>query len=139
GSRVRVKGKGQVNPLNQQRGDLFLVIELEPHPFFQFEGDNLVCEVPLAPDEAVLGASIEVPTPDGLVTMKVPPGVKSGQSLRLRGKGWLIPKQGRGDQLVKLVITPPKQLSTKERELYEQIRANRSEDPRQALAKFTSL
>ncbi|MFM7191744.1 MAG: DnaJ domain-containing protein, partial [Microcystaceae cyanobacterium] len=58
GSRVRVKGKGQVNPLNQQRGDLFLVIELEPHPFFQFEGDNLVCEVPLAPDEAVLGASI---------------------------------------------------------------------------------
>lgn len=139
GSRVRVKGKGQVSPLNQQRGDLFLVIELEPHPFFQFEGDNLVCEVPLAPDEAVLGASIEVPTPDGLVTMKVPPGVKSGQSLRLRGKGWIIPKQGRGDQLVKLVITPPKQLSAKERELYEQIRAHRSEDPRQALAKFTSL
>jgi len=139
GSRVRVKGKGQVNPLNQQRGDLFLVIELEPHPFFQFEGDNLVCEVPLAPDEAVLGASIEVPTPDGLVTMKVPPGVKSGQSLRLRGKGWLIPKQGRGDQLVKLVITPPKQLSVKERELYEQIRANRSENPRQALAQFTTL
>ncbi len=139
GSRVRVKGKGQVNPLNQQRGDLFLIVELEPHPFFQFEGDNLVCEVPIAPDEAVLGASIDVPTPDGLVTMKVPPGIKSGQSLRLRGKGWVIPKEGRGDQLVKLVITAPKQVSPQERELYEQIRANRSENPRQALAKFTSL
>jgi curved DNA-binding protein len=104
GSRVRLRGKGQVNPYNQQRGDLYLNIELENHPFFHFEGENLVCEVLISPDEAVLGASIEVPTPDGLVTMKVPSGVRSGQSLRLRGKGWVLPKAGRGDELVKLII-----------------------------------
>lgn len=93
----------------------------------------------IAPDEAVLGASINVPTPDGLVTMKVPAGVKSGQSLRLRGKGWRQGKDGRGDQLVRLVIEPPKNLSQIERECYEKIQANRSENPRRALDQFTAL
>lgn len=139
GSRVRIKGKGLVNPHNQQRGDLYLNVELEAHPLFQFEGDNLVCEVPITPDEAVLGASIEVPTPNGLVTMKVPAGVKSGQSLRLRGKGWVLPKDGRGDQLVRLVIETPKNLSDLEREYYEKIRDIRTGSPRQSLARFTSL
>ena len=133
GSRVRVKGKGAVNPYNQQRGDLYLNIELQSHPFFQFEGDNLVCEVPVTPDEAVLGASIEVPTPDGLVTVKVPPGIRSGQSLRLRGKGWVNPKDGRGDQLVKIVIDTPQSLSETEREYYEKIRATRTYNPRSNL------
>ncbi|NES84138.1 MAG: DnaJ domain-containing protein [Moorea sp. SIO2B7] len=84
GSRVRVKGKGKLDSYTRRRGDLYLNVELQPHSFFEFEGDNLVCEVPIAPDEAVLGASIEVPTPDGLVTMRVPSGIRSGQSLRPR-------------------------------------------------------
>jgi curved DNA-binding protein len=133
GSRIRVKGKGQINPYSKLRGDLYLVVETQPHPFFQFEGDNLVCEVPITPDEAVLGASIEVPTPDGTVTMNVPAGVRSGQSLRLRGKGWPKPKDGRGDQLVRLVIVPPAQISQTEREYYEKIRDSRSFDPRSHL------
>lgn len=139
GSRVRLRGKGQVNPYNQQRGDLYLNIELENHPFFQFEGDNLICEVLISPDEAVLGASIEVPTPDGLVTMKVPSGVRSGQSLRLRGKGWALPKGGRGDELVKLVIDTPKTLNEIERECYQKIQANRSVNPRAALDNFKGI
>ena len=139
GSRVRMRGKGQVNPYNQQRGDLYLNIELENHPFFQFEGDNLICEVLISPDEAVLGASIEVPTPDGLVTMKVPSGVRSGQSLRLRGKGWALPKGGRGDELVKLVIDTPKTLNEIERECYQKIQANRSVNPRAALDNFKGI
>ena len=139
GSRVRLRGKGQVNPYNQQRGDLYLNIELENHPFFQFEGDNLICEVLISPDEAVLGASIEVPTPDGLVTMKVPSGVRSGQSLRLRGKGWALPKGGRGDELVKLVIDTPKTLNEIERECYQKIQANRSVNPRAALDDFKGI
>lgn len=133
GSRIRIKGKGQVNPYSQQRGDLYLVVDLQAHPFFQFDGDNLVCEVPIAPDEAVLGASIEVPTPDGTVTMNVPAGIRSGQTLRLRGKGWLNPKGGRGDQLVRITIAPPTTLSSTERDYYEKIRANRSYDPRSHL------
>ncbi|HBE50115.1 MAG TPA: molecular chaperone DnaJ, partial [Cyanobacteria bacterium UBA11369] len=133
GSRIRVKGKGAVSPYNQQRGDLYLNIELQPHPFFQFEGDNLICEVPIAPDEAVLGAKIEVPTPDGNVTVNVPPGIRSGQSLRLRGKGWPNPKSGRGDQMVKILIVAPKEISAVEREYYEKIRSSRSFNPRSNL------
>jgi curved DNA-binding protein len=133
GSRMRIRGKGQLNPATQQRGDLYLNIELASHPFFQLEGDNLICEVAIAPDEAVLGASIEVPTPDGFVTMNVPAGIRSGQTLRLRGKGWALPKGGRGDQMVRIVIAPPKELSSTERELYEKLRDNRSYDPRSNL------
>ncbi len=133
GTKIRVRGKGQVNPSNRQRGDLYLKIEVQPHPFFQFDGNNLVCEVPIAPDEAVLGASIEVPTPEGMVTMNIPAGIRSGQILRLRGKGWSSPKGDRGDQLVKVAIAPSKDLSDIERECYEKIRANRSVDPRSSL------
>jgi len=133
GSRMRIRGKGQLNPATQQRGDLYLNIELASHPFFQLEGDNLICEVAIAPDEAVLGASIEVPTPDGAVTMNIPAGIRSGQTLRLRGKGWALPKGGRGDQMVRILIAPPKELSSTERELYEKLRDNRSYDPRSNL------
>ncbi|MCU0526429.1 MAG: DnaJ domain-containing protein [Elainella sp. Prado103] len=133
GSRIRVKEKGQINPYSRRRGDLYLIVETKPHPFFQFEGDNLVCEVPIAPDEAVLGAAIEVPTPDGSVTMNVPAGIRSGQTLRLRGKGWRTPKGDRTDQLVRVMIVPPTNLSTPERDLYEKLRSNRSSDPRSAL------
>jgi len=133
GNRLRVRGKGQVNPMTQQRGDLYLKVELQPHSFFQIEGDNLVCEVAITPDEATLGASIDVPTPDGTVNVKLPAGVRSGQSLRLRGKGWPLAKGGRGDQLVKVAIAPPKELSQQEREYYEKIRAIRTYDPRSHL------
>ena len=134
GTKVRLRGKGQTNPYSNQRGDIYLVINLQPHHIFQFEGDNLVCEVPIAPDESVLGGKIQVPTPDGSVTMNLPPGVKSGQSLRLRGKGWPSPKGARGDQLVRVVITPPKTLSDQERELYEKIQRDRTTDPRSHLS-----
>ena len=130
GSRIRLRGKGQYSSYNRQRGDLYLNVQLIPHSFFSFEGDNLVCEVPITPDEFVLGASIDVPTPDGKVLVKIPAGIRPGQSLRLRGKGWSLPKGGRGDQLVKIAIAPSKQLSAKEKKLYEQIRAIRSENPR---------
>ncbi|NJO41496.1 MAG: DnaJ domain-containing protein [Cyanobacteria bacterium CRU_2_1] len=133
GKRIRVKGKGQMNPYSRQRGDLYLIIDVQPHPFFQFDGDNLICEVPITPDEAVLGASIEIPTPDGTVTMSIPAGIRSGQTLRLRGKGWRDPKGGRGDQLVRIQIVPITNLSAIEREYYEKLRANRSFDPRSHL------
>jgi curved DNA-binding protein len=136
GSRIRVRGKGQVSAPNQPRGDLYLNVELKPHAFFQFDGDNLICEVPITPDEAVLGTMIEVPTPDGTVSVKVPPGIRSGQSLRLGGKGWPRPKGGRSDQLVRIVIATPKDISSTEREYYEKIRAQRSYNPRSYLSQI---
>ncbi|MBE9092990.1 DnaJ C-terminal domain-containing protein [Tychonema sp. LEGE 07203] len=133
GSRIRIKGKGRPSPFSQQRGDLYLTIEILPHSFFRFEGDDIVCDIPIRPDEAVLGAEIRVPTPDGSVTMKVPKGVRSGQSLRLRGKGWTLQKGGRGDLLAKLQIVTPKDLSAIEQECYEKIQANTSFNPRTQL------
>ena len=134
GSKIRVKGKGQVDPYTKQQGDLYLKLEVLPHAFFQFEGENLVCEVPITPDEAVLGASIEVPAPEGTIVVKFPAGMRSGQSLRLRGKGWPKPKKDeRTDLLVKIAIVPPKELTAQERELYEKIKANRTFNPRNTL------
>ena len=137
GSRIRVRGKGQFNPYSQERGDLYLNVELQSHSFFEFDGDNLTCEVPIAPDEAALGASIDIPTPDGTVTMNIPAGIRSGQTLRLRGKGWPKPKGGRSDQLVRVIITVPKSLSDSERQVYEQLKENRSANPRQAIASIS--
>ncbi|MEC4802767.1 MAG: DnaJ C-terminal domain-containing protein [Jaaginema sp. PMC 1079.18] len=130
GSRVRVRGKGNSNNYSRSRGDLYLNVELEKHPFFEFENDKLVCEVPITPDEAALGVAIEVPTPDGMVTVKVPPGIRSGQSLRLRGKGWQGSNNRRGDQLVRIAIATPQNLSDTEREYYEKLREARSTNPR---------
>ncbi len=130
GTRVRVRGKGMVNPLTGQRGDLYLKVEIQPHSFFKFDGDNLACEVPITPDEAVLGTQIDIPTPDGMVKLNVPAGIRSGQSLRLRGKGWSQPGGGRTDLLVKIAIVAPKELTSVEREYYEKIRNSRSFNPR---------
>ncbi|MCF2972171.1 DnaJ domain-containing protein [Synechococcus sp. Nb3U1] len=134
GSRLRVKGKGQVSPFgSQQRGDLFLNLELPPHPFFRFEGDDLLCEIPITPDEAVLGATVEIPTPTGKVQLKIPAGVDSGQILRLRGQGWRDPEGQRSDLRVRLKVVTPKTLSSEERELYEKLRHQRQWDPRRSL------
>lgn len=134
GSRIRVRGKGQLSPhYTTQRGDLYLTVEIAPHSFFQFDGENLTCEVAIAPDEAALGATIEVPTPDGAVKMNIPAGIRSGQSLRLRGKGWVNTKGDRTDQIVKITIVAPKDLSQAEREVYEKISKLRTFDPRSSL------
>ncbi len=133
GSRIRIKGKGRISSFSQQRGDLYLTIDLQPHPLFKFEGDNIVCEVPITPEEAALGARIKIPTPDGSVTMKIPSGVDSGQSLRLRGKGWRGPKGKRSDQIVKLKIVIPKNLTIQERECYEKLRQASSFNPRRSI------
>jgi curved DNA-binding protein len=134
GTKVRVRGKGNFSPhYTSQRGDLYLIVELASHSFFQFEAENLTCEVAIAPDEAVLGTQIEVPTPDGSVMVNVPAGVRSGQALRLRGKGWKDTKGNRSDLMVKLTIATPKELNPAEREAYERIRSLRSFDPRSHL------
>ena len=132
GMKVRLPGKGQVS-YGKIQGDLYLDVVLTPHPFFDFEGDNLVCQVPITPDEAVLGVSISIPTPDGTVSMKVPPGILSGQILRLKSKGWSSPKGERTDQLVKIEIATPSKVTGLEKEYYERIRNIRSTNPREGL------
>jgi curved DNA-binding protein len=133
GTRIRLRGKGQMNPLSKQRGDLYLKVELKPHDFFQFEDDKLVCEVPITPYEAVLGGEINVPTPQGEVKVKIPAGIRQGQSLRLKGKGWSSAKGDYGDLLVKISIVTPQNISSQEKEYYEKIKEISKENPRSSL------
>jgi curved DNA-binding protein len=137
GTKIRVRGQGPFQPYTGQREDLFLIAALPPHRFFQFDGTHLTAEVPITPDEAVLGAQIEVPTPDGPVTVSVPAGIRSGQVLRLRGKGWPQATGGRGDLLLKVQIVPPKDLSASERELYSKLASLRTFNPRTHLKGVT--
>jgi curved DNA-binding protein len=111
-------------------GDLFLKITVSPHPFFKLEGTDVYCQLPITPSEAVLASPVEVPTLDGLVKINVPPGVKSGQRLRLANKGYPTDKGKRGDQLVEIQIVMPKSISSEERELYEKLRQIETFNPR---------
>lgn len=137
GSRIRLAGKGQFVPRDGKRQDLYLNVELTPHSFFSFEENNLICEIPITPDEAVLGSSINVPTPDAQVNMKIPAGINSGQVMRLRGKGWSSPQGNRTDLLVRIVIATPQQISPQVKAHYEKIRDLRRENPRADLKAIT--
>lgn len=134
GTKIRLKKKGQFNPLSKQRGDLYLKVQLSPHKFFHWEEDKLVCEIPITPYEAVLGAEIEVPTPEGNVSVKIPTGIRHGQSLRLKGKGWSSPQGKYGDLFVKIAIATPKKVSKEEKQYYEKIREISKDNPRSQLS-----
>jgi curved DNA-binding protein len=127
GQRIRLKGQGVAG------GDLYLKIDVAPHPFFKVDGADIYCQLPVTPSEAVLGGAIEVPTLDGLVKMMIPAGVRSGQKLRLGNKGYPVNGK-RGDQIVEIQIAVPKELSQQERELYEKIRQQESFTPRANIA-----
>ncbi|HIK44876.1 MAG TPA: DnaJ domain-containing protein [Leptolyngbyaceae cyanobacterium M65_K2018_010] len=140
GSRIRIQGQGRTNPITQKRGDLYLTIDLAPHPFFALDDQqNLTCTVSITPDEAVLGTEFRIPTPEGGVMLKVPAGINSGQTLRLRHQGWKTPKGDRTDLLVTIKVITPKadQLSAAERASYETIRANRTMNPHADLEAYS--
>ena len=130
GSRLRLKGKGNLQPGTGRRGDLYLNLQLQPHPVWRLDGDQLRADLPLSLDELALGGEVTVATPDGEATVQVPPGMSVGRSLRLKGKGWPL-KEGRGDLLLSPVLRMPESLSPREQELLEELRRNRSSDPRQ--------
>jgi DnaJ-class molecular chaperone len=130
GSTVRLAGQGGSGSNGSEAGDLYLHIRVRPHPVFTVKGDDLEVELPIAPWEAVLGASVEAQTIDGKVELKVPPGAKSGQRLRLRGQGLNKRKGGRGDEYVRLKIVVPKEASAEERRLYEELKRVSQFDPR---------
>src|SRR6267142_1532303 len=123
GQRLRLRGKGGPGTNGGAPGDLYLQIHLEPHPLFRVSGHDLDLEVPLAPWEAALGAQVEIPTLEGRVMLKVPPGSQTGQKLRLAGKGLPKPGGGAGDLYAVLTIVVPPSLSEKEKKLYEELKA----------------
>ncbi len=112
GDKIRLAGKGQPGANGGPNGDLYLEIHFKPHPFLRLEGDDLYMKLPITVSEAVLGATIRVPTPTGTVRLKIPAGAKTGQKLRLRGKGARKRGSGRGDLFVELEIQAPDQRDT---------------------------
>jgi DnaJ-class molecular chaperone len=129
GSRVRISGKGGPGVNGGPAGDVYLVIRIVPHPRFEREGDDLIETVTVPLYTAVLGGEVVVPTINGQVALRIPPGTQAGKQFRLRGKG--MPKLGSskgeaGDLRVKTSIETPTDLSEQERTLFEQLRALRS-------------
>jgi curved DNA-binding protein len=131
GSVIRVAGKGGVGIGGGARGDLYLRIRIAPHERFRARGGGDVeMDLPVAPWEAVLGGSVEVPTLDGPVTLRIPPNTQGGRTLRLRGKGSARTDGGRGDQYVRLRIVVPPDPSPREKELMQQLASESRFDAR---------
>lgn len=129
GQRIRLKGQGPSSGTKNE--DIFIEIHIAPHPIYSFEGSNLVAEIRLSPWEAALGAKISVPTIEGRVDLSVPPGVSSGQILRLPGKGYpLKNKSVRGDMHYKVMISVPKSLTPDERHLLRRLQETSRFNPR---------
>jgi len=130
GTRLKLSAEGEPGERGGTPGDLYVVVQVEEHPIFVREDTEVICEVPVSFTQAALGATIEVPTLDGKVRMKIPPGSQSGKVFRLRGKGFpaLGGSAQRGDQHVRVTVEVPAQLSKKQRDLLEQFAAISGED-----------
>jgi molecular chaperone DnaJ len=134
GTKIKLKGKGEAGYGGAPAGDLYVVTRVEPSKVYERRGDDLVLDVPVTFDEAALGATVDIPTPDGRVSLKVPAGSSDGKLLRVKGRG--VPKlkgSGRGDLLARVRVEVPKKLTKAQREALEGFRKASHSDPRERL------
>jgi curved DNA-binding protein len=130
GKRIRVPGKGEESMTGGAAGDLYLRVKFAKNPDFDINGHDLYSEVELAPWEAVLGASVPVPTLEGPITIKIKPGTTAGQTMRLRGHGLPSSTTTRGDLYVTVRVAVPPDPSPEEKSLWEQLAKTSSFNPR---------
>jgi molecular chaperone DnaJ len=129
GARLRIQSEGEAGSRGGPSGDLYVVIYVEEHPFFQRQGNNIYCQVPVGVIQAVLGAEIMVPTLEGEEKLKIPEGTQSGTSFRLRNKGIVsLGERGRGDQFVTVNVVIPTKLNKEQRQLWESLGKISKED-----------
>jgi len=122
GTRIRYQGEGDAGRSGGPSGDLYVVLTVKAHKFFERDGNDLHCQMPISYTQAALGAEINIPTLEGEATLKIPEGAQSGKEFRLRGKG--VPRlneHGRGDLIVQIVVTTPKKLTRVQKELLRQL------------------
>ena len=131
GQQIRLAGQGATGMGNGKAGDLFLEIEFRPHRFYRVEGADVYLELPLAPWEAALGASVKVPTPSGAIDLKIPANSQAGKKLRLKGRG--IPAKTPGDLYVVLQIALPPADNDKSRAIYERMKEELEFDARASM------
>ncbi|GLY92580.1 DnaJ C-terminal domain-containing protein [Actinoallomurus iriomotensis] len=130
GQRIRLAGQGGHGSDGGQRGDLYLVVRIMPHPRYRVDGRDITVRLPLTPWEAALGTTAPVDTPGGEAKVKVPGGTSCGRRLRLRGRGLPNPRGRPGDLFAEVQIMVPHQLSPEERRLFQELAATSSFDPR---------
>ncbi len=129
GQRLRLAGRGVASD-GGPRGDLYLTIEILPHPRFRLEGSDLYTVLPVTPWEAALGAQAKVPTLEGDVAVKIPAGTSSGRKIRLRGKGFPRTKGERGDLYAEIRVEVPPHLTSAEKKLFEELSRESKFNPR---------
>ncbi len=121
GQKIRLAGQGSPGPGGGPAGDLYLIVELQPHPEFRLEDRNLHVVVPVTPWEAALGGTVAVPTLEGPLRVKIPAGSSSGRKIRLRGKGFPNPRGASGDLFAETRIVVPETLTPEEEELFRKL------------------
>jgi len=131
GQQIRLGGQGASGQGSGKAGDLYLEIEFNPHRYYRVEGADVYLELPVAPWEAALGASVKVPTPSGAIDLKIPANSKAGKKLRLKGRG--IPSKTPGDLYVVLQIVLPPANDEKSRALYKRMQEETSFNPRASM------
>jgi molecular chaperone DnaJ len=122
GTRLRVGGEGEAGLLSGPPGDLYVVLKVREHPFFERQGNDLYCTVPISVAQAALGTDIKVPTLKGQERLRIPEGTQSESVFRLRGKGFpSVDGRGHGDLFVKIHVVIPQRLSHEQRRLLESL------------------
>jgi molecular chaperone DnaJ len=135
GARIRLQGKGHAGPNGGEPGDLYIDMQVKPHPLFARQGDDLFITVPIAIHEAALGAKIDVPSLDGPARLRVPPGTQSGQRFRIRERGVALRDGRRGDLVIEVKLTLPKLLDERSKELLREFGKINAEDVRRDLVR----
>lgn len=129
GNRLRIQNGGQPGERGGKAGDLYVYINVKPHPIFQRDGMNVYCELPITFTQAALGAKVDAPTIDGKVELTIPEGIQSGTVLKIRGRGiQAVRGEGRGDEFVKIKVLTPKNLSAYQRKLLQDFDKNGSDN-----------
>ncbi|HKV43476.1 MAG TPA: molecular chaperone DnaJ [bacterium] len=128
GTRLRLQGEGEAGMRGGERGDLYVDLTIAPHPVFTRQGRDLHCEVPVSITQAALGDQIEVPSLDGPTPLAIPPGLQTGSTTALRGKGMPSLRDGRGDLIVHFRVVIPQDLTKEQAQLLHQFSVLRGED-----------
>jgi molecular chaperone DnaJ len=134
GARIRIVEKGHAGQHGGRTGDLYVSVQVTPHPVLQRRGDDLHMQLPVAVHEAVLGARVEAPSLDGPIRLRIPAGTQAGQQFRVAGRGAPTPSGGRGDLIVEVRLVLPAHVDERSRELMREFGARNHEDVRAGVA-----